>query len=284
VGPLAIALLAALPPPLVEGRVGEVKGAPAAFATVTLAQDDRTQVVRTGADGKFRFRAFEGPATVTVKLPQGWTAKDPLSRTLEPALRGDVVRADFTASARRILRGRLLVGGAPLPNAPVNAGELLAATDAHGLFVLDGLPAGVVEVKVDAPPLRGRVELPEGPADLARDVTAAVPDFAGLGLARVPNGAAARPIADWLTGKRLSKSEVAALERLAALSALDPSFRLAMVAAGRDLPRAAQAAAMLQRYLTGPALVPRERLVFSVGEFARPGQLELLLTRLQEPR
>jgi len=73
VGPLAIALLAALPPPLVEGRVGEVKGAPAAFATVTLAQDDRTQVVRTGADGKFRFRAFEGPATVTVKLPQGWT-------------------------------------------------------------------------------------------------------------------------------------------------------------------------------------------------------------------
>ena len=281
---LFCALLLAVRPPIVEGRVGESNGAPAAYAQVTLVQDDRTQLVRTAADGSFRFRAFEGLGTLTVKLPQGWMAKDPLSKTVGPALRGDVIRADFAVAARRVLRGRLLVAGAPLPNAQIRAGPLGGSTDAQGLFVLDGLPPGVVEVIVDAPPLAGRVELPAGPSDLARDVSVAVPDFAGLRLAPVQQATAARPIADWLASKRLGKSEIAAVERLAALSALDPAFRLAMVVPARDAWRGAQAAVLLQRYLTGPALVPRERLLFSVGEFARPGHLELVLTRLQEPR
>jgi hypothetical protein len=171
-----------------------------------------------------------------------------------------------------------------MPGAQISAGALTASTDAQGLFILDGLPPGVVEVRVDAPPLSGRVDLPVGPSDLARDVSVAVPDFSSLRLTPVPQTSASRAIADWLATKRLGKSEVAALERLAALSALDPAFRLAMVAPVREAGRAAQAAAMLQRYLTGPALVPRERLLFSVGEFARPGYLELVLTRVQEPR
>jgi hypothetical protein len=139
-------------------------------------------------------------------------------------------------------------------------------------------------VRVEAPPLSGRVELPTGPSDLSRDVILSVPEYESLRLARVPQGGAARPIADWLVPKPLSESEVVALERLAALVGLDPAFRLSMVAPKGEAGSGAQAAAVLQRYLTGPALVPRERLIFSVAEFARPGHLELILTRLQEPR
>src|SRR5258708_5748799 len=56
---VAAVLLAIAPAPIVEGRVGEPSGAGAAYAQVTLAQGERTQVVRTSADGRFRFRAFE---------------------------------------------------------------------------------------------------------------------------------------------------------------------------------------------------------------------------------
>jgi len=90
-----------MPPPIVEGRVSEAGGAGAAFAQVTLAQGDHVQVVRTRPDGWFRFRAFEGAGTLTVKLPQGWTAPA-LTREVGPALRGDVIRADFLATARRV--------------------------------------------------------------------------------------------------------------------------------------------------------------------------------------
>src|SRR5207253_117912 len=110
-----------MPPPIVEGRVSEAGGAGAAFAQVTLAQGDHLQVVRTRPDGWFRFRAFEGAGTLTVKLPQGWTA-EALTREVGPALRGDVIRADFLATARRVLRGRLLVAGAPLPEVRLSAG------------------------------------------------------------------------------------------------------------------------------------------------------------------
>src|SRR5438128_1402902 len=99
-------LLAAARATIVEGRVGEPGGAAAAYAVVRLAQGEKTQVVRTGADGHFRFRAFEGLAAVSVTLPQGWTAAGPLSKTVGPAVRGDLIRADFGASAQRILRGR----------------------------------------------------------------------------------------------------------------------------------------------------------------------------------
>src|SRR5512144_2966194 len=102
-------LLAAARGSIVEGRIGEPGGAPAAFALVKLVQGDKTQLLRTGADGRFRFRAFDGPASLTVTLPQNWTSADPLSRTVGPVLRGDVVRADFAATARRALRGRLLL-------------------------------------------------------------------------------------------------------------------------------------------------------------------------------
>ena len=283
-GLLLCLLLSATRPAIVEGRVGERGGAGAPFAQVTLAQGDRTQVVRTGSDGKFRFRAFDGGATLTVKLPQGWTSLEPLSRTVDPAFPGDTIRNDFVVMARRVLRGRLMLAGAPLPGAQVTAGTITGATDAQGLFVLDHLPPGVIEVGVDAPPLAGRVELPAGPCDLSRDVTLFAPDFATLRLERVPQGGAERAIADWLYSRRLGEQDAARLERLAALVALAPDFRLAMIAPPREVPSGARAAALLQRYLTGPALVPRERLIFAVAEFARPGHLGLILTRLQEPR
>jgi len=281
---LALALLAAAPAPIVEGRVGEPSGAAAASAKVTLKQGERVQEVRTGADGRFRFLAFEGPATLTVRLPQGWTASGPLSRDVGPAFRGDVLRADFAAMPRRLLRARLLVNGAPLPDAQVTAGSASARTDARGLFVLEGLPAGALELRVDAPPLAGRLEIPAGAFDVSRDVGVVVPQFGSLGLARLPQAPATRPIADWLESKPLRSPDIAALERLAALVMLDPSFRLAMVATPSEAATAARAAALLQRYLTGPALVPRERLVFSVAEFARPGHLDLMLTRSPESR
>jgi hypothetical protein len=284
VGLLLCLLLSATQPAIVEGRVGERGGADAPFAQVTLAQGDRTQVVRTGSDGKFRFRAFDGGGTLTVKLPQGWTSSEPLSRTVGRAFRGDTIRNDFAVIARRVLRGRLVLAGAPLADAQVTAGIASGSTDAQGLFVLDHLPPGVIEVRVEAPPLAGRVELPAGPCDLSRDVTLFAPDFASLPLERVPQDGAERAIADWLSSRRLGEHEVARLERLAALVALAPDFRLAMIARPREVTSGARAAALLQRYLTGPALVPRERLIFAVAEFARPGHLGLILTRLQEPR
>ena len=276
--------LSAVRPAIIEGRVGERGGVPAPFAQVTLVQGERTQVVRTGAEGRFRFRAFDGPGTITVKLPQGWTAAEPLSRGVGPALPGDSIRSDFTAIARRVLRGRLLLAGVPLPDGQLAASGVSASTDAHGLFVLDRLPPGLIDLKLDAPPLTARIELPSGPCDLSRDVTLFAPDFAGLHMERVPQGGSERAIADWLSSRRLARQQVAELERLAALVALDPGFRLAMIAPPREVASGARAAALLQRYLTGPALVPRERLLFAVAEFARPGHLGLILTRLQEPR
>ena len=277
-------LLAAARGSIVEGRIGEPGGAPAAFALVKLVQGDKTQLLRTGADGRFRFRAFDGPAALTVTLPQNWTSADPLSRTVGPVLRGDVVRADFAATARRALRGRLLLRGAPLAEAEVSAGAASARSDARGLFVLESLPAGPLELRVAAPPLAARLDMPPGAADLQRDVSLEVQDFSSLRLTPVPQGQAERSIADWVSGRPLSRREVSALEKLAALAALDPAFRLVMVAPPREAARGAQAAARLQRYLTGPALVPPERLAFAVGEFARPRYLQLILTRLEETR
>jgi hypothetical protein len=277
-------LVAASSDAIVEGRIGEPGGAGAASAQVRLAQGERTQVVRTGADGRFRFRAFKGTAVLSVTLPQGWTAREPLTRTVNPAFRGDVIRADFTALAQRSLRGRLLVAGVPLAGAELSAGTASAVTDARGLFVFDGLPQGVLEIRVGAPPLTARVELPAGPAELSRDVSVQVPDFDSLNLTPVPQGDEVWPMADWLSGRALSAGGISRLERLAALLGLDPAFRLVMVAPRDEVARGAQAAARLQRYLTGPALVPRERLVFAIGELARPRHVTVLLTRVQEPR
>src|SRR2546422_62306 len=209
-----------MPPPIVEGRVSEAGGAGAAFAQVTLAQGDHVQVVRTRPDGWFRFRAFQGAGTLTVKLPQGWTAPA-LTREVGPALRGDVIRADFLATARRVLRGGLLVDGAPLREVRISAGPASASPDARGLFVLEGLRGGVVDVRVDAPPLAGRVELPAGPADVARDVSVSVPDFGSLRVSRVPQDSFERPISDWLASKRLGGPEVGRMERLPALVGLE---------------------------------------------------------------
>jgi hypothetical protein len=277
-------LLAASSDAIVEGRIGEPGGSGAAFAHVRLVQGERAQVVRTGADGRFRFRAFAGMASLSVTLPQGWTAREPLSRTLGPAYRGDVIHADFAAVPRRLFRGRLLVGGVPLPDAELTAGGGSAKTDRRGLFAFEGLPAGTLEIRVAAPPLIARVDLPAGPAEVSRDLSAPVPDFASLHLTPVRQDGADRPIAAWLAGMPLSPAEIARLENLAALVGLDPAFRLAMVAPQGEAGRGAQAAARLQRYLTGPALVPRERLVFAVGELARPRHLTVLLTRVQESR
>jgi hypothetical protein len=280
---LVCVLLAVAGPPRVEGRVYEPGGSGAAAAQVTLAQGERTQVVRTAEDGSFRFRAFEGDGVLSVRLPQGWTATGELTRTFGPALRGDVIRADFTARARRVLHGRLLVAGHPFANARVSVGPATAETDAHGRFTIAGLPSGDLEVRLEAPALRGRVELPAGPADLSRDVNLPVPAFSSLRVRAVPHDSGRRPLGDWLSGKPLRDPEIASIERLAALANLDGGFRLVMAARPADVARGAQAAVLLQRYLTGPALVPRDRVLFGVSELARAGQLELILARTSEP-
>src|SRR3954470_17809440 len=151
---LLLCLLLALPAnAIVEGRIGEPGGSGAAFAQVRLAQGEQVQVVRTGADGKFRFRAFAGIAALSVTLPQGWTAREPLTRTVGPAFRGDVIRADFAAVPHRALRGRLLVAGVPLPGVELMAGTTRTTTDARGAFALDSLAAGRLELRVQAPAL-----------------------------------------------------------------------------------------------------------------------------------
>ncbi len=280
---LVCALFATVGPPVVEGRVLESGGGGVASAQVTLSQGSRTQVLRTGTDGGFRFRAFEGDGVVSVRLPQGWTAAGDLSHAFGPALRGDVIRANFSVRARRVLRGRLLVGGQPFANAAVQSGRLSAQTDAQGLFMLEGLPAGVSELRVDTPPMAGRVELPPGPVDVSRDVPLGVAEFASLPVRPVAQDPVRRAISDWVASKPMKKREIASMERLAALANLDAGFRLVMGVAPKDLARGAVAAAMLQRYLTGPALVPRERVLFSQMQFAKPGQLELILARTNEP-
>ncbi len=266
-----------------EGRVYEPGGSGAAAAQVTLSQGARTQVVRTAEDGSFRFRAFEGDGVLTVRLPQGWAATAGLTKAFGPALRGDLIRADFPVRAARVLRGRLLVGGQPLGNARLSAGGVSGRSDARGRFTLVGLPPGAVEVRLEAPPLRGRVELPAGPADVSRDVALAVPSVSSLRVRAVPNDSERRPMADWLAGKPLRDREIASIERLAALANLDAGFRLVMAVRPADVARGAAAAVLLQRYLTGPALVPRERVLFGVTELARAGQLELILARVREP-
>ena len=191
--PLLCLLLAAPFNAFVEGRVGEPGGAPAPLAIVRLAQGNRTQVLRTGPDGRFRFRAFDGPGALSVTLPQGWAASGPLSRTIGPLLRGEVIRADFAAAAERVFRGRLLVGGAPLAHAEVSAGAAAGRTDKGGLFVFEHLPPGPLQLRVVAPPLAARVEVPAGPVNLSQDVSVDVPDLASLRLTPVPQGAATVP-------------------------------------------------------------------------------------------
>jgi uncharacterized protein DUF1416 len=277
-------VLAAARAAIVEGRVGEPGGPGTAFAQVRLAQGDRTQSVRTSDDGKFRFRAFDGAAAVTVTLPQGWAARGPLSRTVGPAVPGEVIHADFAAVPRRLLRGRLLVGGEPLPAASLSAGAASARTDSRGFFALEGLPAGPVEIRVSAPPLIARVELPAGPAELSRDLSVELSDFASLRLTPLPQGSETWAIADRIAGKRFSTRDISRLERLAALAELDPAFRLVMVAPPGEASRGAQAAASLQAYLVGSAGVALRRLVFATGELAPPRHVTVVLTRLQESR
>ena len=277
-------LLAAARPAFIEGRVGEPGGPGTAFAQVRLAQGDRTQSVRTSGDGKFRFRAFDGVGAVTVALPQGWAARGPLSRNVGPPVPGEVIHADFAAVPRRLLRGRLLVGDEPLPLVSLSAGSVSARTDARGHFVLEDLPAGPVEIRVSAPPLIAHAELPAGPADLSRDLSVELSDFASLHLTPVPQGSETWTIADRIAGKRFSARDISRLERLAALAELDPSFRLALVAPPGDASRGAQAAANLIAYLVGSAGVAPRRLLFSTGELAPPRHVTVVLARLQESR
>jgi len=281
--------------PVVEGRVREPSGIGVQGAQVTLLQGpgDRTQVRRTDADGSFRFRAFEGPAAISVMLPKGWTVEGPTEIKLKPL--GDrTEQADFKAHARRVLRGKLLVRAgeelAPLSKASIGT----AQTDEQGAFSLEGLAAGRTELAADLLPAAA-IEMPAGPAEVARDIVLVAPalrgkaepealiEVAGQRLRVVPQPPAERPIADWAEGRPMSDSEISAVERLSALANLDPSFRLLLVAAPRpgELGRAIQAAMTLQRYLTGPGLVPRERLTFAIGKVARRGVLALILTRVE---
>lgn len=247
--------------PVVEGRVGDAS-APASGVTVTLAQPDRAaQVVRTGADGSYRFRAFEAAGLVSVALPPGWSIDGPSSRTFDELLSGDVVRLDFKARARRVLRGRVLYARQVLQE-----------------IALDDLPAWRSTLRATPLGLLITIDMPAGPAEVTRDVEAVAPRLGSLGLSRVAQPQAERPAAAWIAGKPLSEGEAAAIERLCAVANLDPAFRLVMVARPDEGP-AAKAALFLQRYLAGPGMVAPERILFAVGEVARSGQLALILMR-----
>jgi hypothetical protein len=267
-------LLAVLPAPIVEGRVGERAGAAAAGAQVTLSQGDRTQVLRADAAGEFRFRAFPGAGTISVVLPQGWTADGPAAARFEAGA-GKVIRTDFAARARRILRGRLVFGGAPLADIDVEAGGVRAHSDPQGAFVADGLPAGKVAVRCEW--LSGSFEMPPGPADVTAEVPLTAPRLSELRLEKVPQPPAVRPVSAWIEGRPLTEGESRDIDRLAALANLAPGSRLVMVAT--PSAQSIRAALILRRYLTGPYLVPQERISFAVGEVASPGHLALLLMR-----
>jgi hypothetical protein len=281
--------------PVVEGRVRESSGIGVQGAQVTLLQGpgDRTQIRRTDADGSFRFRAFEGPAAISVMVPKGWTVDGPTEIRLK-TLGDRTEQTEFKARARRVLRGKLLVRAgeeiAPLSKASIGT----AQTDEQGAFSLEGLAAGRTELAVDLLPAAA-VEMPAGPAEVARDIVLVAPsmhgkadpeaviEVAGQRLRVVPQPPAERSIADWAEGRPMSDPEIGAIERLSALANLDPSFRLLLLTAPRpgELGRAMQAAMTLHRYLTGPGLLPRERLIFAIGKVARRGVLALILTRVE---
>jgi hypothetical protein len=268
-----VVLLAALPAPIVEGRVGEPSGPGAAGARVTLSQGDRTQVLRTDERGRFRFRAFAGPGSVSVVLPQGWTIDGKTAASFE-AFAGRVVEVVFAARARRVLHGRLTTSGGPLPDVDLEVGSARAHTDAGGFFVAVNLPPGSVAIKAGW--LSGSVAMPEGPGQVTADVSMSAPQLSALGMVKLPQPPAVRPIGAWIEGRPLTDAESGDIERLAALVNLSPSLRLAMVA---RTGQAMKAALVLQRYLTGPYLVPRERIFFAVGEVAPAGHLALVLMR-----
>jgi len=266
-------LLAVLPAPIVEGRVGEPAGAGAAGARVTLTQGDRTQILRADERGEFRFRAFAGPGSISVVLPQGWAHEGTPTASIE-ARAGQVVRTVFAARAKRTLRGRLVTSDGAVGDIDVEAGRVRAHADAQGAFVAEDLPAGRVPIKAGW--LSGSVEMPEGPGQITADVPLSAPQLSALGLVRLPQPPAVRPIAAWSEGRPLTEAESGDIERLAAMVNLSPSLRLVMVA---RTGQAMKSALILQRYLTGPFLVPRERIIFAIGEVAPAGHLALLLMR-----
>lgn len=275
---LVCALLAALPPPMVQGTVGE-SGAPVAGAQVTLVQGERRQVLRTRVDGTYRFRPFAGPGLVSVDLPSGWTPVGPGSKAFGPALPGDVVRLDFAARAQRSLRGRVLLGGAPLAEVEVVAGLAHARTDARGVFVLGEVSPGRLELRIDGLGLSGEAQIPASPGEVSLDFPLRIRSLTELGLVGVPQEPALRAVEDWVAARPMSQSEAARLEKLCALANLDAAFRLAILAHPADVGRAAPAAVVVRRFLTGPCLVAPQRVVFTVGEVASPGRLAVILAR-----
>jgi len=269
-------LLAVLPAPIVEGTVGEPTGLGAAGAQVTLTQGERTQVLRTGPGGQFRFRVFAGPGSISVVLPQGWSHDGPATASFD-ARSGKTVRTRFAARARRVLRGRLLIEGGAIGDADVEADGVRTHTDAEGNFIVEGLPPGKVAVRMEW--LSGAAELPSGPGEVTADIPLTAPGLPELRLRRLPQPPAVRPVAAWIEGRPLTEAESGDIERLAALVNLDPAFRLVMVAPAGSVAPAARAALVFQRYLIGPFLVPAEKIAFAVGEVAPRGNLALLLMR-----
>jgi hypothetical protein len=269
-------LLAVLPAPVVEGRVGEPSGVGVEGAQVTLTQGDRTQALRTGPGGEFRFRAFAGPASVSIVLPRGWTLEGPAVASFE-ALPGRTLRTAFLARPRRVLRGRLLLGGGALADVDLEAGGIRTHTDAQGAFAAEGVPGGKVVVRMDW--LIGSAEMPQGPAEVTTDIALVAPRLPELRLRPLPQPPAVRAVAAWIEGRPLTEAESGDIERLAALVNLNPAFRLVMVARADGLAQAARGALVFRRYLAGPFLVPRERIFFAVGEVAPRGSLALLLMR-----
>lgn len=272
---MLLALLLALPPPIVSGRVGE-PSAGAAGARVTLVQGERSQVLSTGADGTFRFRAFPGAGQISVVLPKGWTADGPTSAQVV-AQPGRTVSASFPARAQRVLHGWLLLDGAPIGDAEVEAAGVRAHADLTGKFVAAGVPAGRVPVRLHL--ASGFADLPGEPGEYARDVALSCARLSDLKLAAMPQQPFSRALQAWIEERPLTPAESADIERLAALANLNPAFRLVLVGRPEEAAKALQAALVLERYLIGPYLVPRERIAFAEGEVAPAGRLALVLMR-----
>ncbi len=273
---LLAVLLALLPAPIVEGTVGEPSGLGAGGAQVTLTQGQRTQVLRTGPGGEFRFRVFAGPGSISVVLPRGWSHDGPATAGFE-ARSGKVVRTVFAARARRVLHGRLVIEGGAIGEVDVDAGGVRTHTDAQGAFIVEGLPSGRVRLRMEW--LSASVQMPAGPGEVTADIPLTAPRLPDLRLRALPQPPAVRPAAAWIEGRPLTDAESGDIERLAALANLDPAFRLVMVAPAGSVAPAARAALVFERYLSGPFLVPVEKIAFAVGEVAPPGHLALLLMR-----
>lgn len=200
------------------------------------------------------------------------------------------------------------------PDEPAFDGFLLssggkeARTDAEGRFALRGLPPGRAAIAVrDLPAGYNLVETEVDVAgDTAHDLALRFPkpvkDTGSALVLDLPSGplrlfqiqAATFPLATWVEGEALSRAEDAAIQRLGSDVLDAPDLRVLVVVtlpSGGQAPAFRQAlvgARAVQRYLKGPALVPQNRLLWTLTEAPsgtkEAGHIDVLLVRTPTAR